>query len=420
VGRRAAWGALVCLAGAPARAQLVSDEVPRAQEVPAREELRRDLEQSRYRLGSLRIAPRLTLQDLGYNSNVNGSPTDPVSDETGTVVLGARLTLPLSAKVALRADVFPAYMWYAHEVERRAFGGRAAGTFLAFLNHLTFVGSAFWERSDAVVSTEVLAVQREDLRGARADLELALARSLSLVGSGDLQRRRYTAGGDQEPLYDYSVNDRKEAAARGGLRLRFSESVDVSAGVEGTWTDFEHDPAERDNESRAVIAGMHVAKPWLTVNLSAAYREGRARNGSTFPGYREPTGSGFVSITVVRPLDLELTGRRRIAYSVGGQPPYFLEELWGGGVRIRAGSRVTLHGSAETGANRYTVGENADPNGRVDDAFVYGGWIQILVTQSITIGASVLHSRYDSNIDAYDRKYNQFGVTLTIGRNFLQ
>ena len=416
----ASWAAVAfCLAAGPALGQLVTDEVPRAATIPAREELRRDLDESRFRLGSLRIAPKVSIENLGYNNNINGSTTDPVSDETGTLVAGARLTLPLSRKLALRADLFPAYIWYAHEVDRRAFGGQLAGSFLAFFNHLTFIGTGYASRSDSVVSTEVLAIQRDDVRGGKGDLDIALFRRLSIVGNGEWQRHRYSAGGAVDPVSDYSVNDRTESAARLGLRYRFSTTVDVSAGVEETWTDFENAPLERDNESRAAVVGVHVEKPGLIVNLSGAYRKGEARNGSTFPAYEEPTGSGYVSITVVRPLDVELTGRRRISYSVGSAPPYYLETRWGAGLRIRIGSRVTLHPTVEQGTNKYTVGDSPDPAGRVDDATVFGGSLQVLLGANVTLGTSWIRSRYDSNIDVYDRRYDQFGISLTFGRNLL-
>ena len=89
-------------------------------------------------------------------------------------------------------------------------------------------------------------------------------------------------------------------------------------------------------------------------------------------------------------------------------------------MRIRIGSHVTLHPTAEQGTNRYTVGESPDPAGRVDDATVYGGFLEFRLGTRVTVGTSWSRSRYDSNIDANDRSYNQFGVTLTLGRNLLQ
>ena len=420
--RRLSLGAvvLVCLARDPARSQLVTDEVPRAATLPAREDLRRDLEESPFHLGSLRIAPSLSIESFGYNDNVNGSTTDPVSDVTGTLVAGARLTLPLSPKLALRVDFFPAYIWYAHEVGRRAFGGQLAGAFLAFFNHLTFIGTGYATRSDSIVSTEVLSILREDVRGARGDLDLALLRRLSIVGNGEWQRHRYSGGGAADPVSDYAVNDRTDTAARAGLRYRFLDGVDASIGVEGTWTDFERVPLERDNASRAAIVGLHAEKPGLIVNLSGAYRRGEARHGSTFPTYEEPTGSGYVSLTIVRPLDVELTGRRRISYSGGSTNPYYLETRYGAGVRVRLVSRVTLHGAAERGANRYTVGARPDAARRVDDATIFGGSLEIVLARHVMLGASWTRARYDSNIDEFDRRYNQFGVGLRIGRDFLR
>jgi len=273
--------------------------------------------------------------------------------------------------------------------------------------------------SDSVVSSEIIAIQRERVLAVRGDLDIVLLRRLSIVANGEDQRRRYSAGGAENPTADYSLNDRTEVAARGGLRYRFSEESDLALGVEGTWTTFEKSGPTRDNESRAVVLGVRVDKPRLIVHLLGAYREGRPQNGSTFPGYREPTGSAFVSVTVVRPLDLEFMGRRRITYSVGSAPPYYLDVRYGGGLKVRIGSRVTLHGTAEFGQNRYTVGDRPDPAGRVDDAREYGGSVEVIVSSLVSLRASLTRSRYDSNIEGLDRRYNQLGIGLRIGRDFL-
>ncbi len=105
----------------------------RAATIPAREELRRDLDESRFRLGPLRIAlealdrePRLQRQHQRFDDGSRVRRNGPTSSSARAS------TLPLSAKLAVRADLLPAYIWYAHEVERRAFGGQIAGSFLAF------------------------------------------------------------------------------------------------------------------------------------------------------------------------------------------------------------------------------------------------------------------------------------------------
>src|SRR5438105_4066269 len=77
-----------------ALAQITGDEVPRERTVPRSEEIRRDLEETRFRLGPVRLQPIFGLRDTGYDNNVFGTPDDPVSDWRSTVSAGADLILP--------------------------------------------------------------------------------------------------------------------------------------------------------------------------------------------------------------------------------------------------------------------------------------------------------------------------------------
>lgn len=414
-----------CLASGLLRGQLVTDEVPRERAISTKEEIRRDVDESRFRLGPLRLLPRLSIQNLGYNDNVFGAtsadPGSSVADYTATVSAGVRATLPLSSKVTLRADVLPAYIWYAHEVERRSLGGTLGASLFALFNRLTFAATGYASRADSVVGSEVAAIQRETLKAGRADLEIAFLRRLSLIASGDYQERRYSLGGAEPPSpIDVARNDRKEWASRAGLRYRFSELVDVSAGVEVTWTEFYLEEQSRDNTSQAAIVGVHVERPRFVLNLSGAYRKGEERHGSGFPAYEEPTGSGFVSITLVRPLDLELTGRRRISYSLSAESPYYVETAYRAGLRLRIGARVTLGAFGELGTNRYPSLAATGGVRRSDDERVYGGTASIVFARNVSGSAFFTRSRYDSNIDTFDRRYNQFGVGITVGGDFLR
>ncbi len=410
-----------CLVSGLLRGQLVTDEVPRERAISTKEEIRRDLDESRFRLGPLRLSPRFSIQNLGYNDNVFATSIDRVSDYSGTVSAGVRATLPLARKVTLRADVVPAYVWYAHEVERRDLAGTLGASLFALFNRLTFVATGYASRADAVVSSEVAAIQRETVKAGRADLEIAFLRRLSLIASGDYQQRRYSLGGAEPPFpIDVERNDRKEWASRAGLRYRISELADVSAGVEVTWTEFFREEQSRDNTSRAAIVGVHVERPRFIVNLSGAYRKGEERHGSGFPAYEEPTGSGYASVTLLRPLDLEVSGRRRISYSLSVESPYYVETAYRAGLKLRIGARVTLGAFGELGANRYPSVASTGGVRRNDDAAVYGGTATLVVARNVSASAFFTRSRFDSNIDSFDRVYDQFGVGITVGGDFLR
>ncbi len=71
------------------------------------------------------------------------------------------------------------------------------------------------------MSTEVLAIQRDDVAARGETSTLAVLLAAVDPWGGEWQRHRYSAGGAVDPVSDYSINDRTESAARAGLRYRF-------------------------------------------------------------------------------------------------------------------------------------------------------------------------------------------------------
>ncbi|HEX2757336.1 MAG TPA: outer membrane beta-barrel protein, partial [Thermoanaerobaculia bacterium] len=120
------------------------------------------------------------------------------------------------------------------------------------------------------------------------------------------------------------------------------------------------------------------------------------------------------------PLDLELTGRRRISYSLSAESPYYVETAYRAGLKLRIGARVTLGAFGELGTNRYPSLAATGGVRRSDDAKVYGGTATIVFTRNVSANAFFTRSRYDSNIDTVDRRYDQFGVGITVGGDFLR
>ena len=144
VGRRRAarFGVALALGVAfglgSARAQLVSDVVPRERIIPTKEAVDTDMANSRFRLGPVRLLPGFDVSNAGYNSNVFGHPQNPVGDWTATVNVGTRLIVPFGSKFYLLGDVFPGYTWYATYTDLSNFTGTAGASFAGFFNHLSF------------------------------------------------------------------------------------------------------------------------------------------------------------------------------------------------------------------------------------------------------------------------------------------
>jgi hypothetical protein len=403
-------------------AQLTSDQVPRARTVPAREGVKQEMERSRLRLGPIRVTPLFEVSHAGYEDNVFGASEgeEKISDWSATIEAGGRFLLPMGPKLFLKGEALPGYVWYRELSERRTVIGTYQSTLLALFNRISAELTASRSESFAYFSSETDTRVLGDTRRAGGKLEIEVTPVVSLFAGTVAQRQRYERGGDEpEDFVDVTGQDRDEAAARGGLRLRFSESFDLSAAVEGTRTEFDR-LAERDNESVAYLAGIHYDRPRFFLNVVGGYREGRAHNDSLFPEYRTATGSYFASYFLTPKVELRVYGKRQVAYSTFGGSTYFFETRNGGGLNFEVLRRLLLRGYAEFGENDYPlatpVGE--DRVERKDDVTTYGGGFSLRLLRNAVLTASADRSDYSSNSPVLDRSIVRFSTSISFQGEF--
>jgi hypothetical protein len=351
-------GALAAfLAASPMWAQLETDSVPFGRTIAPGLEMTQDMERARWRLGPVRILPRIVVENAGYDSNVNGTAEgEPgkVADWTATVGAGARLILPAGPKVFLRADVLPKYTWYLELEDRRKWGGDYGAGVFGFFNRLTFEASGHASRGTDYLTGESPTRVEEESEGGVARLEIEIVRNLSLWGAGELQSRRYAPLDDLPSDVENPADLNRDAVAvRGGLRYGFRRDFQISVGVEATETEFETRPQLSDNESRAWLVGLKFDRERLFANAMGGVREGEPINGSVFPPYSEPFGSAYLGWRVATPLELRAYGRRRVAPSADPERVYYVEERAGLGADLLLARRITLQGYAEFGSNAY-------------------------------------------------------------------
>lgn len=410
-----------------ARAQLATGEIPRGRTVPTAEALRRDVERSRFRLGPLRLIPVIEVNNVGYDSNVLGTPEErkeeKVSDWTVSISAGLDGILPLGSKLFLRLRAIPQYTWYRELENRRIFGGLYEGSFLALFNRLSLEATGATSRGLGFVTSETETQVLNDFRRGAARAEVEIWRGISLFASTEAERHRYEpSGGGGEPTeVDVDGFDRTESAVRGGIRFRLGGELAVSAAVERTRSDFVHIPEERDNESRAYLGGIYFSRPRFFINLNGGYREGRPRSGSSFPEYSTATGSYFVSFFPIRILELKAYGRRRIAYSGLIGSPAFIETRNGGGVNVQVGPRLLVRTYGEIGTNDYPFSEVPEGASRREvDVQTYGGGISTRFFRGAVLTAGVTQTDYRSNIAGEDRSVLRFTTGISFHGEFVR
>lgn len=427
-GQRIVLGSLVALCFFPsvATAQISGDQVPRTRTVAMQEQVKLDMERSRFRLGPIRLLPVLEISEAGYDTNVFGTadeePVEPVSDWSARVSAGVGWIIPAGSKLYVRGNVLPEYTWYREVEGRRNFGGLYDASLLAFLNRMSVeVGTGYHENL-SFLNTETEARVVQQVQSASARTEIDLTRRVALSAGADVQRIDYQLVGE-DPLLLTDVEDfeRSEGAVRGGLRFQVARDFDISAVFEATLTDFLK-ASDRDNQTRAYVLGLHYSRPRLFVSLIGGYREGEPYKDSEFEPFQTPSGSLFLSYFLRPNLELRLHGSRGILYSIfeetGNQ--YYVQTRGGGGLNLQIGRRVLLRSFAEFGTSDYNdpilvQGELLVP----DEPFrIFGGGFSLILIRNLVLSATASELEHESNIPGRPRTIFRVTTSLSFSGDF--
>ncbi len=405
---------------------LLAGQAPTGEEISERSLLpRAEIEQamanSRYRLGPVYLSPEIAIREATYDSNIYGTIENPLGDFRTTVAAGFGLVLPVGNNVFFRANAFPEYTWYEKLVQKRFFGGKYGGSVRVFANRLTLEGSGDYSKTDVLYSSEVQAHVIEEVDTARLGAELMVLSRLFVYGEGKLERFGYSGPGTEIGTLFASRTNRTAKSVRGEIRLRWNENVRIAAGYEETRAEFVSLPEQYDNVTRVVVGTVYYDRGKLFVKASGGYTEERPIHGSTILPFSGMTGSGSVSYTLLRPLDLQAFAGRNLNYGLSST--YYISERYGAGLAIRTGWRISLRGYGSLGTDSYTTPVAVSGDGLVDrrdDVKEYGGSLALLLTSRIQASFTVTENRYTSNVPSYDRSFFRWTVSLSLGGNLLK
>jgi hypothetical protein len=402
----------------PAPGQISSEEAPKARTVPLREEVKDEMEHSRFHLGPLKVQPVFDLRDLGWNNNVFGTATNPVGDWTATVAAGARLIAPLGSKLFVRGIAVPEYTWYQKTTELRNLGGTYGGGILGLFNRLAFEASGGYRSWVTIVNSESQATAIENLTWGRGRLEVAIFRRLALFGGFDVAETRYNDNALPEDLaYQVNLLDRTETAWRGGLRYKFSDQISLGAQVEWTRANFVLEAYDRDNQSTGYLLVARYDQPRFYLVASGGYRIGTAQNaGSLYPPYRTGTYSFFASYFVLKGVELQVFGHRRPVDSYFLDNPYFFETRTAVAANVAVGQPVKVFAYGMLGPNVYPVAVYAGSElvARRDDTTEYGGGIEFRFYRDAVLRLVASEWRVSSNIPGYSQSIFRFSTGISI------
>ncbi|MGK2856207.1 MAG: outer membrane beta-barrel protein [Thermoanaerobaculia bacterium] len=413
---RGVAAALITFSAFPAVAQLNSDTVPTGPVVPLREAVDSQIENSRWRIGPLRVDPTFSLGNLGYNDNVYGASEgeEKVDDYTASASLGLKAIAPLGRKTFLLLDAAPSYTWYKDLDERRRFGFGGGGSVLFLFNRISFeVETSIIDDLVTQVSSEDSTLVPQSTDRLNVDVEVDVLPRVALFAGYSAQSTDYDP--EAEDL-SYDLLNRDETAARVGVRYKFRPRFNVYAMVEATDADFPDDPDFPNAEGEAILAGVEYERDSLFVNIVGGRRTIDYSKPSDVE-FDEFTGSIAAGWRLVRRTQIQVRASRSPKYSIFIDNPYFLETRQGARLVVPMGSRYLTFVGGETGKNEYQTPVNAGGVlvERVDDETTWEAGIGIRVFRSSILTFSLTNEDYQSNVPGFDREVVTTGFSLSLG-----
>ncbi|HSF38526.1 MAG TPA: hypothetical protein VLT87_01960 [Thermoanaerobaculia bacterium] len=378
------------------------------------EEFEKEIEEARYHLGPVRIAPWISLRNAAYVRSLYSTGSEPPADWTATVGAGFRAYLRTGRKVTWTVAALPEYVWWKEQADRRRVNGRYGLGIHGFFNRLSVEVMADREEQQQIVTPEI-----PELANARTDSfrllsEVKLTGAISAFAVGSLTEQ--TALDDDLPdsrVDQISLLDREDRSARVGLRWRPREPWMFGVGVERTSSDFAEGALDRSNEGSSPVLEARYERRRITVEADLAARSLEAREGAAFVAFEDVTGRASVQWMAAGGLSFSVYGNRDLLYSLSPGYAYLSDERVGVAVLLEVIRQAQLRVFAETGTYDYTAFSPAAAPRR-EDVDSFGGQVTVNVWRSVNLEISAVRSEFDSNLPGADRSYTSVGTTVSL------
>lgn len=380
-----------------------------------RQEVDAALDEARFRLGPVRVAPWFGLSNVSYVDNVFvGSGEEGTSDFTATLGGGLRLLLPTGPKTVWSVEGGVEHVYWNDLDDRSRTGGRAGAALFGFYNRLQLEIGAGFEESERFATEEL--PQRVPFRNehARAAATLEVSRKIDLWARAAATESTSLADELDDPrVPDFGRLDREETVIQGGVAWSPTEKVRVGLGAERSEVEFASGALDLSNEGTSPVAVLELLGNRIDLRLEVSRRELEPVAGSAFAPFESETGSLRADLDLSERLDLQLYGRRGLVYSLEPGYGYFTDLRTGVNVRVPFGRRLGLSLFAETGKNDYADGGPGVPD-RSDDVTGFGADLALQLGEHVTFSVGGHDVEYDSNLPGFDRSLATVETGLTL------
>jgi len=386
--------------------------------------------EARSHVGPFYVTPRITLKELGVDSNVFNAAGQPESDFTATLTPSADIWVPVARRALLQTTVGTDLVWYNNFDTERSIDPHVTSRAEIYLRRITLFADGGYRNTRQRLNYEVDLRARHVEQAAEAGVALRLTPKFSIETAGHYADLRFdgdtTLDGIRlqrtlnQETRGYSVTARHRVTPLTALALRYEQLEDS----------FEFSPA-RDSKSFRVMPGIEF-KPRALISGSAyvGYREFTPQNDGALPKFSGLVAQLGLSYTLLGSTTFGVTYSRDLTYSYEVLQPFFIDNAVGASVRRALGRRFDVIVSADrfeyayenlaveapaTGDPLAVTPVKAPLEQRVDKTWNYAASLGYRIGNG-RVGFGVAYWERDSNQRVF-RSYDnlRFGTTVTYG-----
>jgi hypothetical protein len=396
------------------------------------EELKRLWKEAAWKVGPFRVQPMIMLTNAGYDSNVYGSPYDPVKDYTFTAGPGFYVYLPLKKKMLFALYESPQYVYFFETSRERTWNNYLRGDMHFLFNKILISVGGGTSDARERWNTEIDIRPRRKEESVRGEVLWQASKKTSF--SLGYRRAKY----DYENL-EYEMFRIGEQLNREENYTNFVAYYQLTArtrffcDAEYGFFDFENPLNFRDSQSYGVYSGFEFS-PFGKIR-------GRIRLGYKFFDSKSPerqdykgiVGDTSVQVRLLRPLSVRGQYRRDVQFSLWYDNTFFLENRVGGGASLYVHKKIRLDYDYSRGRNTYpqqlrlprfagndnvnvagndNVSDDAWPK-REDNYLIHSVGVYFRLKKNVGIGVTANWWHRDSNLEWENDKRMFIGVNLT-------
>ncbi|HEV8241701.1 MAG TPA: hypothetical protein VGS57_20220 [Thermoanaerobaculia bacterium] len=375
-----------------------------------KDELQKAMEQARWHLGSIRVAPWIGLRSLDYVRELDSNGRQQKGDVTLTAGAGLKAYLPLGTHGVATAHAVPEYTWWQRQDERNSAVGHYGLGLFAWLNRLEGEVTARRAEDSSFLSSDLLVREPIRIDEVAVKAQVRVLGSIAVFTGAHSSRTRVEATSSLEATDPALALDRDAAEVRAGLRylLRGKRGY-LGGGVLKERTEFQAADTARSNEgsswyAEALLRGNHA-------DAQVQYDQRDLEpDGSTFPGYSAANGMASLTLHPGWRVRYQFYGQRALRYSAVETDRFVEEQRAGAAIRFVLGEGQ-LQVFYESGDDDYFGDID-----RHENVEAYGAWVDLHVRRlNLRLGGRT--TTFSSDVAA-SREVKELlgGISLTLGQ----